>query len=162
MATELEKEYERCVNLRGFRYGIHEFEAALYGVEALKKWNDSTEQNYLKHESKKVPGVVIDRKMKELLAVVACVAQKDKTSHIVCHMWAAHKAGCSAEEMMAIIYHIIPWVGGVAKLTALEAWRATFRPDIPSIDRVCELGDPDYSIPVKLHEQTKKKNGKSA
>src|SRR5215813_6014173 len=113
MATALEKEYKRCVKLRGFRYGIHEFEAGIGGLAALKKWNDSTEQNYLKHESKKVPGVVIDRKTKELLAVTACVAQKDRISHIVCHMWAAHKAGCIPEEMMAVIYHIIPWVGGV-------------------------------------------------
>ena len=31
------------------------------------------------------------------------------------------------------------WIGNVAKLVGLEAWRATFRPDIPTIDRVVEL-----------------------
>jgi len=146
MATDLEKEQERCTKLRGFRHGSHDFVAALRGAEALKKHNDNTQLNYLRPASKDVPGIVIDRKTKELLVIVACVAQQDRVAHMQCHMWAAHKAGASPDEILAVIYFIGQFIGGIAKLNGLEAWRATFRPDLPSIDRVSELGEPDHSV----------------
>jgi hypothetical protein len=31
------------------------------------------------------------------------------------------------------------WTGSVNKAKGLEAWRTTFRPDIPTIDRVVEF-----------------------
>ena len=34
--TELQAELERTLNMRGFRYGLHEFVAAVGGVEALR------------------------------------------------------------------------------------------------------------------------------
>jgi hypothetical protein len=36
MATDLERELERTTALRGFRYGLHDFVAAVGGAEALK------------------------------------------------------------------------------------------------------------------------------
>ena len=78
-------------------------------------------------------------KTKELLIVVACVASGDLVSHMQLHMHAAHKAGASPEEIMAVLDLVGGWIGNVAKIKGLEAWRATFRPDIPTIDRVVEL-----------------------
>ena len=49
MAPELERELERTTALRGFRYGLHDFVAAVGGVEALKRHNDNTQATYLKH-----------------------------------------------------------------------------------------------------------------
>jgi len=145
MSTEVEIERERCTRLRGFRHGSHDFVAALRGAEALKKHNDNTERNYLSPSSKDVPGIIIDRKTKELLVIVACIAQNDRVAHMQCHMWAAHKAGASPDEILAVIYFIGQFVGGIAKLNGLEAWRATFRPDLPSVDQVSELGEVERS-----------------
>ena len=132
MSTDMERELERTTALRGFRYGLHDFVAQFSGPEALKKHNDNTEANYLKEG-------LIDRKTKELLIVVACVASGDLVSHMQLHMHAAHKAGASPEEIMAVLDLVGGWIGNVAKIKGLEAWRATFRPDIPTIDRVVEL-----------------------
>jgi alkylhydroperoxidase/carboxymuconolactone decarboxylase family protein YurZ len=137
-------ELERCTKLRSFRHGSHDFVAALRGAGALKKHNDNTLRNYLSPDSKDVPGLSIDPKTKELLVIVACIAQNDRVAHMQCHMWAAHKAGASPDEILAVIYFIGQFVGGIAKLNGLEAWRATFRPDLPSVDRVAELGEFDF------------------
>jgi 4-carboxymuconolactone decarboxylase len=131
MSTDLDRELERTTALRGFRYGLHDFVAALGGVEALKRHNDHTEANYLKEG-------LLDRKTKELLIIVACVASGDLVSHIQIHMHAAHKAGATPEEIMEALNLVGNWVG-IRKAVGLEAWRATFRPDIPTIDRVVEL-----------------------
>ena len=132
MSTDIEKELERTTQLRGFRYGLHDFVAHVRGAAALKKHNDATEASYLKQG-------LLDRKTKELLIVVACVALKDTVSHIQVHMHAAHKAGASPEEILAALDLVNDWVDAVSKLRGLEAWRATFRPDVPTIDRVVEL-----------------------
>ena len=133
MPTEQEKqaELERVVELRGFRYGLHDFYAE-YDLEALKAVNQHVADSYINTTS-------LDRKTKELALVVACVAQQDLVSHIQIHMHAANKAGASPEEIMAVLDLIGGWIGNVAKINGLEAWRATFRPDIPTIDRVVEL-----------------------
>jgi len=131
MSTDLDRELERTTALRGFRYGLHDFVGALGGAEALKRHNDNTEANYLKQG-------LVDRKTKELLIIVACVASGDLVSHIQIHMHAAHKAGATPEEVMEALNLVGGWVG-IRKAVGLEAWRATFRPDIPTIDRVVEL-----------------------
>ena len=133
MPTEQEKqaELERVVELRGFRYGLHDFYAE-YDLEALKAVNQHVADSYINT-------TILDRKTKELALVVACVAQQDLVSHIQIHMHAANKAGASPEEIMAVLDLIGGWIGNVAKINGLEAWRATFRPDIPTIDRVVEL-----------------------
>ena len=132
MATDLEQELKRTTALRGFRFGLHDFVAKLKGADALKKHNDATEANYLK------PGL-LDRKTKELVIIATCVALKDSTAHMRCHMHAAKNAGVSPEEILETIELIGGWAGNVAKINGLEAWRETFRPDWPSIDRVVEL-----------------------
>jgi alkylhydroperoxidase/carboxymuconolactone decarboxylase family protein YurZ len=132
MSPEIEKELERTTRLRGFRYGLHDFEALLWGADYLKKHNDQTEANYLKKG-------LLDRKAKEMAIIVACITQKDLISHIQLHMHAAHKAGATPEEILELVELVGGWIGNVAKIGGLEAWRATFRPDIPTIDRVVEL-----------------------
>ena len=132
MSTDLERELERTTELRGFRYGLHDFIAQVHGVEALKKHNDALEASYLKKG-------LLDRKTKELLIVVACLAQRDSIPHIQLHMHAAHKAGATKEEILEMLELITGWLGGIARTSGLEAWRALFRPDLPVIDRVVEL-----------------------
>ncbi len=131
MTTAKEAELERGTQLRGFRYGLHDFYAE-YDLEALKAVNDHVEATYINTTT-------LDRKTKELALVVACVARNDLVSHLQIHMHAANKAGASPEEIMAVLDLVGGWIGNVAKIKGLEAWRATFRPDIPTIDRVVEL-----------------------
>ena len=131
MSTDKETELERVTRLRGFRYGLHDFYAE-YDLDALKAVNDHVESTYINTTS-------LDRKTKELAIMVACVAQQDLVSHMQIHMHAAHQAGASPEEIMAVLDLVGGWIGSVAKIKGLEAWRATFRPDIPTIDRVVEL-----------------------
>ena len=132
MAVNLEQELKRTTALRGFRFGLHDFVAQLKGADALKKHNDATEANYLKKG-------LLDRKTKELVIIATCVALKDSAAHLQCHMHAAKNAGVTPDEILEVIELIGGWMGNVAKINGLEAWRATFRPDIPSIDRVVEL-----------------------
>lgn len=132
MATDLEQELKRTTALRGFRFGLHDFVAQVKGVEALKKHNDATQANYLK------PGL-IDRKTKELAIIAACVSLRDSAAHLQCHMHAAQNAGVTPEEILELIELLGGWIGNVAKINGLEAWRATFRPDLPTIERVVEL-----------------------
>ena len=132
MASDIDQELERTTQLRGFRYGLHDFVAHVRGVEALKKHNDRSEANYLKQG-------LLDRKTKELVIVAALVAAKDRVSHIQIHMHAALKAGATPEELLELLDRVGGHCGNVAKIGGLEAWRATFRPDIPTIDRVVEL-----------------------
>ncbi len=131
MSAEKEAELERVTRLRGFRYGLHDFYAD-YDLDALKAVNDHVEANYINTTS-------LDRKTKELAIMVACVAQQDLVSHMQIHMHAANQAGASPEEIMAVLDLVGGWIGNVAKIKGLEAWRATFRPEIPTIDRVVEL-----------------------
>jgi len=131
MPSAKERELERVTRLRGFRYGLHDFLAEL-DLNALKEVNDHVEATYLKQG-------MLDRKTKELLIIVACVAQGDLVSHIQIHMHAALKAGAKPEEIMEVLELVGGWIGNVNKMKGVEAWRATFRPDIPTIDRVVEL-----------------------
>ena len=132
MAADLEQELKRTTALRGFRFGLHDFVAQLKGADELKKHNDHTEANYLKKG-------LIDRKTKEMVIIATCAALKDSPEHMQCHMHAAKNAGVSPEEILEMIELIGGWMGNVAKINALEAWRLTFRPDIPTIQRAVEL-----------------------
>ena len=131
MSTSKEEELERVTSLRGFRYGLHDF-LAEWDLDALKAVNDHVEANYLNQS-------LLDRKTKELLIIATCISEGDWVSHIQMHMHAAHKAGASPEEIMEAINLVGGWTGSVNRAKGLEAWRATFRPDIPTIDRVVEL-----------------------
>jgi len=131
MATELEQELERTTAMRGFRYGMHEFVAGVGGVEALKRHNANVEANYLRES-------LLDRKTKEFVLMVAQCASGGPGTLLQCHMHAAHEAGASPEEILEVLNLAMGSIG-IRGAFGLEAWRATFRPDIPSIDRIAEL-----------------------
>lgn len=131
MPTDKERELERVTKLRGFRYGLHDFLAEV-DLDALKKVNDHVEAEYVNRS-------LLDRKTKELLILATCIAQKDEVPHLQIHMHAAVKAGATEEEIWEAINLIGGWAGSVARAKGLEAWRATFRPELPTIERVVEL-----------------------
>jgi len=131
MTTEKDRVLEETTRIRGFRYGLHDFLAET-DLEALKRVNRQVASDYIKES-------LLDRKTKELLIIVACIAEKDEVPHLQVHMHAAANAGASQEEILEAINLVGGWVGSVARARGLEAWRATFRPDLPTIERVVEL-----------------------
>src|SRR5947209_19627574 len=140
MATDLERELERTTALRGFRYGLHDFVAAVGGVEALKRHNDNTQATYLKHG-------LLDRKTKELLIIAACVASGDLVSHIQIHMHAAQKAGATPEEIMEAL-KLAP-----CGRTVLVHHVPGSLPTSPSNPQSCqcELSHELFPIPASAH-----------
>jgi alkylhydroperoxidase/carboxymuconolactone decarboxylase family protein YurZ len=132
MSTEKEQEIQRTTAARGFRFGLHEFLAEM-DVGLLKQHNEG--RAYHNPQKK----VLVDWKTKELLSTAAYIARTAEIPIIQCHMHAAVKAGATKEEIWEALEHIESWVGSVALAKGIEAWRATFRPDLPTIERVVEL-----------------------
>ncbi|NQW22347.1 MAG: carboxymuconolactone decarboxylase family protein [SAR202 cluster bacterium] len=131
MPVDKEEELKRVTDLRGFRYGLHDFLAEV-DPDFLKAVNDTVESQYINTQ-------ILDRKTKELAIIVACISQVDMASHLQIHMHAAVQAGATGAEILSIINLVGDWIGHVARIRALEAWRIYFRPDLPTIDRVIEL-----------------------
>ena len=135
MSTESEKqaERERVVRNSGFRVGMHDFLAEV-DPDALKARNDHWEADH--HNQS-----LLDRKTEELIRIAAYVAMRNPVYHIQIHVHAAHKAGATPEEIYEVIDQAGGWAGGAAKQNGMEAWRIIFRPDLPTLFRVSELGD---------------------
>jgi alkylhydroperoxidase/carboxymuconolactone decarboxylase family protein YurZ len=131
MTPEQERELERTTALRGFRYGLHDFLAEV-DLEGLTRTNDKVEAEYVKPS-------LLDRKSKELMILAACIAMTDEVTHLQIHFHAAAREGATPEELYEAIGLIGNWISLPARVRALEAWRATFRPELPTIDRVIEL-----------------------
>lgn len=131
--SDIEYELERTTRLRGFRYGIHEFLAAV-DLDGLRRTNDRMEREYTNKESS-----LIDRKTMELLIIAANVAQGDVVSHLQIHLHAATRAGATEDELLEVLTFLMPWISLPRYAIGLEAWRGLFRPDLPTIDRVAEL-----------------------
>ena len=131
MSTDDSRSFlENAEQTRGYTLEMHRIMAEVDREWAIK-YNEFIQATYTGQR-------LLDRKTKELLIIVACVASGDMVSHIQIHMHAAHKAGATPEEIMEALNLVGGWIG-IRKVVGLEAWRATFRPDIPTIDRVVEL-----------------------
>jgi alkylhydroperoxidase/carboxymuconolactone decarboxylase family protein YurZ len=128
--AELEQELERTLKMRGFRYGLHEFVAAVGGVEALKAHNGRVSYDKPTH---------LDPMTKELIRVAVQATGGYPHEIIMCHMLMAQKHGASPEQIM----EVANMASGAGHMRGLEAWRRAFRPDLKSIYRVAALENPD-------------------
>jgi alkylhydroperoxidase/carboxymuconolactone decarboxylase family protein YurZ len=128
--AELEQELERTLKMRGFRYGLHEFVAAVGGVEALKEHNGRVSYDKPTH---------LDPMTKELIRVAVQATGGYPHEIIMCHMLMAQKHGASPEQIM----EVANMASGAGRMRGLEAWRRAFRPDLKSIYRVAALENPD-------------------
>jgi alkylhydroperoxidase/carboxymuconolactone decarboxylase family protein YurZ len=63
----------------------------------------------------------------------------DSVPHLQLHVHAAHKAGASPEEILEVFALLQSLLGALRVMPGLDAWRATFRPEVPPIQRVAEL-----------------------
>ena len=118
MPVDKEAELARVTDLRGFRYGLHDFLAEV-DTDFLKAVNDTVESQYINTQ-------ILDRKTKELAIIVACISQVDMASHLQIHMHAAVEAGATAKEILSIINLVGDWIGHVV------------------VDDRCQQLSPDY------------------
>lgn len=130
--AELQAELERTLKMRGFRYGLHEFVAAVGGVEALRAHNGRVSYD---------TPTLLDPMTKELIRVAVQSTGQYPHEIIMCHMLMAHRLGASPEQIL----EVANMVSGGGHMRALEAWRRAFRPDVKSIYRVAALEDPDLA-----------------
>jgi len=131
MTTEQAHELARVTRRRGFRDGLHDVLAEV-DLDTLKQVNDQVEAEYIH-----VP--LLDRKTTERLILAACIAQQAEVPHVQMSRHAAGNTGATQDELWAAIQLIGDWVGSSARAKGRAAWRATFRPDLPTIERVVEL-----------------------
>lgn len=113
-----------------YDYGLQEFVAAS-GIGTFSALNDMIEENYL-HDG------LLNDKTRQLALLVACIAQGDTVVHLRSQMHAAERAGATSHEILEAINLVSPWIGAPCKIAGLEAWRATFRPELSPIDRLVE------------------------
>ena len=134
MPTEEEKqaERERVTRLSGFRVGWHDFQSEV-AFDALKKRNDEYEARHGQQSA-------LGRKTDEMIRMAAYIAMKNPVHMIQIHVHGAHKAGATAEELYDLINFVGDMAGGAARQMGMEAWRLTFRPELPPILRISDLG----------------------
>jgi alkylhydroperoxidase/carboxymuconolactone decarboxylase family protein YurZ len=134
MPSESEKQAERDRVLQnsGFRVGMHDFLSEV-DLDALKGRNNGWESDHGGQS-------LVDRKTEELIRIAGYVCMRNPVYHIQIHVHAAHQAGATAEEIYSVIKMAGSWAGGTAVQNGMEAWRLVFRPDLPTIFRVSDLG----------------------
>lgn len=128
--AELQAELDRTLKMRGFRYGLHEFVAAVGGVEALREHNERVSYD---------KPTLLDPMTKELIRVAVQATGLYPHEIIMCHMLMARKHGASPEQIM----EVAKMASGGGFMRAVEAWRRAFRPDVKPIYRVAALEDPE-------------------
>ena len=74
MSVDKGAELARVTNLRGFRYGLHDFLAEV-DPDFLKAVNDTVETQYINSQ-------ILDRKTKEIAIIVACISQAVSYTHL--------------------------------------------------------------------------------
>jgi 4-carboxymuconolactone decarboxylase len=71
----------------------------------------------------------LDRRTKELIFIVSLTVLRAQKEHIVSHIRAALKAGCTSVEVLEAIEIAYPEAGAVAFQWGMEAWREVVQPD---------------------------------
>ena len=130
MASEKERLLEEAAQRWGIRYGLADLMAEI-DREAVKRVNKLV----VSDRAKPSP---VDWKTRRLIIIAALVHQQADPHQLQVNMRGAIDAGATQEELLELINILQPWVGYVSRNKALEAWRQTFRPDIPTINRVIE------------------------
>ena len=69
---------------------------------------------------------VLDLKTKEIIVLSSLITQKDTKPQLKMHIQASLQAGLSAKEILALIYHLVIYVGFPATLNALNTAKEVF------------------------------------
>jgi len=123
LAKEKAAAFERSLQTRGFRYGLHKIWLEA-DWEFHKKHEEWVEFVYLKEKH-------LDRRVKELVILGIINTLKSLPKHIVAHINAAVTAGATKEEIIEVFELCGHWGGTLAQCNGLEAWRLAFAPDLP-------------------------------
>jgi len=124
MATKGNELLQRAHKARGFHLGVHKIMADT-NPKAFEQYQTFVESAYTNDGQ-------VDRKTKEFLHIAVNIALATDKAQIIAHMKAATTAGASKEELFEICNLMFVLAGSTALLRAMEAWRLTFREDLPS------------------------------
>ena len=69
---------------------------------------------------------VLDLKTKEIIVLSSLITQKDTKPQLKLHIQAALRAGVTPKEILALIYHLVIYVGFPATLNALGTAKEVF------------------------------------
>ena len=69
---------------------------------------------------------VLDLKTKEIIVLSSLITQKDTKPQLKLHIQAALRAGVTPKEVLALIYHLVIYVGFPAALNALGTAKEVF------------------------------------
>lgn len=69
---------------------------------------------------------VLDLKTKEIIVLASLVTQKDTKPQLKVHIQASLRAGITPKEILALIYHLVIYVGFPATLNALTTAKEVF------------------------------------
>lgn len=69
---------------------------------------------------------VLDLKTKEIIVLASLVTQKDTKPQLKVHIHASLRAGITPKEILALIYHLVIYVGFPATLNALSTAKEVF------------------------------------
>jgi alkylhydroperoxidase/carboxymuconolactone decarboxylase family protein YurZ len=129
LSAETEKLLAEITAVWGIRYGLLDFFAEV-DLDALKVVHGQVMSD--------TDVTLLDRKTRRFLIISAMIGQQAEANHLQANMRGAIAAGSTKEDLLELINILQPWVGYVSRNKSLEAWRQTFRPDIPTINRVIE------------------------
>ena len=69
---------------------------------------------------------VLDLKTKEIIVLSSLITQKDTKPQLKVHIQASLRAGVTPKEILALIYHLVIYVGFPATLNALGTAKEVF------------------------------------
>ena len=69
---------------------------------------------------------VLDLKTKEIIVLSSLITQKDTKPQLKLHIQASLRAGVTPKEVLALIYHLVIYVGFPATLNALATAKEVF------------------------------------
>jgi len=69
---------------------------------------------------------VLDLKTKEIIVLSSLITQKDTKPQLKLHIQASLRAGVTPKEVLALIYHLVIYVGFPATLNALSTAKEVF------------------------------------
>jgi len=69
---------------------------------------------------------VLDLKTKEIIVLSSLITQKDTKPQLKVHIQASLRAGITPKEILALIYHLVIYVGFPATLNALSTAKEVF------------------------------------
>jgi len=119
--SEEQRYIDEMARRRGYVLDYHKI-MVKHDVEFMRAADHIVNAAYLDQRT-------LDRRTKELIFIVSLTVLRAQKEHIVSHIRAALKTGCTSVEVLEAIEIAYPEAGAVAFQWGMEAWREVVQPD---------------------------------